>query len=116
MLYERFMQEYILMEKKRVSDGEGGFHTQWQAGIHINLSVTQNTTMQARIAEHEGVTSTYTVTANKNVKLDFHDVIKRIEDGAVFRVTSNSGQKVSPNFSPINMIQVSAERWEIPDE
>lgn len=116
MLYERMMQECILLEKKRTSDGEGGFITTWKEGAQIMCAITQNNSMQAKIAEHDGVTSTYKVTTNKNVKLDYHDVIKRIEDGVIFRVTSNAEEKTSPTFSTIDMNVVSAERWELPSE
>ena len=116
MLYERMMEPFIIMEKKKVSDGEGGFITSWEEGLTINLALSSNTSMQARIAEHEGVTSTCTLTSYKNVELSFHDVVKRISDGLVFRVTSIEGLETSPNFSSIDMNQVTAERWEIPNE
>ena len=116
MLYERMMEPFIIMEKKKVSDGEGGFTTTWTDGLTVNLALSSNTSMQARIAEHEGVTSTCTITSYKNVKLDFHDVVKRVSDGMMYRVTSNSGVKESPNFSSIDMNQVTAEKWEMPNE
>ncbi len=116
MLYERFMEPFVLIEKKKVSDGEGGFTTVWIEGVTIKLALSSNQSMQARIAEHEGVTSTCTITSYKNVKLDFHDVVKRVSDGTVYRVTSESGLKETPSFSDIDMNQVTAERWEIPSE
>lgn len=116
MLYERMMEPFVIMEQKKVSDGEGGFITTWEEGQTINLAMSSNSSMQARIAEHEGVTSTCTLTSYKDVKLGFHNVVKRISDGLVFRVTSIKGLKTSPNFSSIDMNQVTAERWEIPNE
>lgn len=116
MLYERMMQECVILEKQRLSDGEGGTITTWKEGAQIMCAITQNNSMQAKIAEHDGVTSTFRITTSRQVKLDYHDVIKRIEDGVIFRVTSNAEEKASPSFSTIDMSVVSAERWELPNE
>ncbi len=116
MLYERMMRECVILEKQRLSDGEGGTITTWREGAHIMCAITQNNSMQAKIAEHDGVTSTFRITTSRQVKLDYHDVIKRIEDGVIFRVTSNAEEKASPSFSTIDMSVVSAERWELPNE
>lgn len=113
-LYESMMETFCLVEKKRVSDGEGGFVTTWEDGAEFQAVVVRDTTLEAEIAEHDGVTSTWTVTTYSNTKLDFHDVIKRLSDGQTFRITSQGGQIVSPSSSSvINMAQVNAELWEI---
>lgn len=112
-LLNEMMEEYILMEKVRQSDGEGGFVTTWEEGITFKACIVMDTTMEARIAEHEGVTSTYTVTTQKNVNLEYHDVLKRKKDGSIYRITSNGGEKITPSSSTLDMAQVTAERWEL---
>lgn len=112
-LYDSMMESFILIEKKRVSDGEGGFITTWVDGEEFQAVVVRDTTMEARIAEHDGVSSTYTVTTHKNVMLDFHDVIKRKADGLTYRITSQGGEIKSPTSPVIDIAQVNAERWEI---
>ena len=67
--------------------------------------------MAARVAEAEGVTSLYTVTVSKDIALEFHDVIKRKSDGAIFRITSDGTDKKTPNVATIDMRQATAERW-----
>ena len=111
MLYEQMMTECILMEKVRTSDGMGGWTTVWTEGVHFDAAILKDTTTQGKIAEKDGVTELYTITASKQNPLQFHDVVKRASDGFIFRVTSNVKDNQSPNFSQINFGQVSAEAW-----
>lgn len=113
MLITYMMTPCVLMEKKRTPDGEGGFLVQWAEGADFNAVIVHDQTMQARIAEKEGVTSVYTVTTSRGTLLEYHDVFKRVSDGAVFRVTSNGGDKKSPEFGTLDIAQVTAERWEL---
>ena len=69
--------------------------------------------MQSRIAEKEGVTSVYTVTTRRSTPLSFHDVFKRLSDGAIFRSTSDGAEKQSPSVGSLDMCQVTAEKWEL---
>lgn len=113
MLITYMMTPCVLMEKKRTPDGEDGFLVQWAEGADFDAVIVHDQTMQARIAEKEGVTSVYTVTTRRGTLLEYHDVFKRVSDGAVFRVTSNGGDKKSPEFGTLDIAQVTAERWEL---
>lgn len=112
-LVEAMMDDYCIVNRIKDTDGEGGFKVRWEDGAEFKAAVVQDTTLQAKIAEKEGVTSTYTVTTIRDVALDFHDVIKRKKDGMIFRITSEAGMKMSPRVSGLDMAQVSAERWEL---
>ena len=112
-LLEKAMEEVVLMEKHREPDGEGGFITNWQESITFKCAITFDTSIQARVAEAQGVTSRYTVTTGKNAKLDFHDVIKRLRDGKVFRITSDSDDKQTPSSASFQFLQVTAEEWSL---
>lgn len=113
MLIDNFMVTCVLMERKRVSDGAGGFITTWEDGAEFDAAIIRDATMQARIAEKEGVSSVYTVTTQRGTVLDFHDVFKRVSDNATFRVTSTGGEKQSPTVGTLDIAQVTAERWEL---
>lgn len=112
-LIEAMMDECVIMNKIKQDDGEGGSVTTWQEGAHILVAITNNTSMSARIAQQEGVTSTYTLTTHRSNTLEFHEVIKRLTDGKIFRVTSDGNDVKSPAVSSLDMSQVSAERWEL---
>ncbi len=101
------------MNKTKVADGEGGFVTTWTEGAPIMAAITLDTTMQARIGEKQGVTSTYTITTSKAIALEYHDVLKRVSDGKIFRVTSDGGDKTSPSVASFDVAQVTAEKWSL---
>lgn len=111
MLYEAMMEDCILMEKVRTSDGLGGWTTAWTEGETFKAAINKDNSTDAREAEKAGLTEVYTVTVKKENPLEWHDVFKRKKDGQIFRVTSNIADNTSPEFSVINFGQVSAEAW-----
>lgn len=110
-LVDEFKVPCVLLEKKRVADGEGGWTTTWVESAEFSAAIVRDTTMTARIAERDGVTNVYTVTTDVNAPLEFHDVFRRESDGQVFRVTSNGDDKVTPGRSSFQFSQSSAEEW-----
>ena len=108
-LYERIMEDCVLLNKVENSDGEGGFETQWQEGEIIQAAIVQDTSVEARKAEKEGVTSLYTITSKR--ELNFHDVIKRLSDGEVFRITNDF--TAPPRLATFEFRQVTAEKWRL---
>lgn len=115
LLQER-MEPCRLIEKKCVPDGESGFVTTWTDGAEFTAAIALNSSMEARIAEKQGVTSVYTVTTPQTAPLEYHDVFKRLPDGQVFRVTSNSKDVETPARATFQVMQASAEKWELPKE
>ena len=110
-LLTQAMEDVVMLEKKRVPDGEGGFTTDWEEGAQFQAAIIFDSSMQARTAEKEGVTSLYTVTVPTNAKLEYHDVIKRKRDGKVFRITSDGDDNVAPGSASFQFAQVTAEEW-----
>lgn len=113
MLIAEFSSSCVVMEKKRVPDGEGGFTVDWAEGAEFKAAITFDNSMEARAAEKQGVTSTYTVTAPKNAKLEYHDVIKRLTDGKIFRITSDGDDVQTPERATFQFMQVTAEEWKL---
>ena len=112
-LIDEAMTTVVLMEKTRQPDGEGGFITEWVDGVAFEAAITFDTSMESRIAEKQGVTSRYTITTNKNAKLEFHDVIRRLSDGKVFRISSDGDDVQTPDRATFQFLQVEAEEWEL---
>ena len=103
----------VMLDKKRTPDGEGGFATSWIKGAKFIAAIILDSSIEARVAEKQGVTGLYTVTTDKNAKLEYHDVFKRLYDGKVFRVTSDGDDKQTPARASFQMSQVTAEEWEL---
>lgn len=114
MLIDTMKEACTMLDKQTVSDGMGGFKTRWVDGATFQAAIIKDNTIQARVAEKQGVTEVYTVTVDKSLPLAFHDVFRRDSDGATFRVTSNIVDSKTPKVASFQFGQVSAERWELP--
>lgn len=112
LVYE-FKVPCVLLQKTRVPDGEGGWNTTWTDGPEFEAAIVRDTTMAARVAESEGMANVYTVTVDRALSLDFHDVFRRKSDGQVFRVTSDSTDKQTPDRATFQFAQVNAEEWKL---
>ncbi len=110
-LLQYAMKPCTLFNKKQISDGQGGFKTNWEAGAKFNAAITVDTSITARIAESQGVKNIYTVTVDRSLRLDFHDVFRNDATGQFYRVTSKDDRK-TPVSSTLNMRQVNAEDWD----
>ena len=114
-LLTQAMEDAVLMEKKREPDGEGGFlPAKLVDGASFKAAITFNSSMEARTAEKQGVTSRYTITVPLNAKLEYHEVLKRLRDGKIFRVTSDGDDVQTPKSATFQFLQVEAEEWELP--
>lgn len=107
------MTACILLDRTRTPDGEGGFTDQWTDSVAFDAAITFDTSMEARIGSKQGVTSRYTVTVQRGLKLEFHDVFRRLSDGKIFRVTSDGDDKVTPPMASFSFSQVTAEEWKL---
>lgn len=113
-LLQEAMESCIMMDKRTEADGYGGYIVTYVEGVEFDAAVVLNNSMEARIAQQQGVTALYTITTIKALNLQYHDVFKRMSDGKIFRVTSDGDDKHTPASASLNMRQVSAEEWEIP--
>lgn len=103
------MEECVMLDRTTAPDGYGGFISVWQEGALFQAAITFDSSMQARTAEQQGVTSLYTVTTGRAMVLRYHDYFKRVRDGKMFRVTSDGDDKYTPASTPLDMRQVTAE-------
>lgn len=114
MLIDTMKEACTMLDKRTVADGLGGFTTAWTDGAAFDAAIIKDDTMQARVAEKQGVTEVYTVTVDKSLPLAYHDVFRRNSDGATFRVTSNIIDSKTPAVASFQFGQVTAERWDLP--
>ena len=112
-LLDQAMETCVLMDKRTVPDGYGGYRTEYVAGASFDAAIVFDTSIQARTAEKQGVTSLYTVTTPRALTLEYHDVFRRVRDGKVFRVTSDGDDKYTPASATLDMRQVTAEEIEL---
>lgn len=104
-----------MIDKVTSADGYGGVVTTWQDGATFKAAIPLDTSLEARVAQKQGVSNIYTVTTSRTINLQYHDVFRRESDGKIFRVTSDGDDKKTPPVAGLDMRQVTAEEWEIPN-
>jgi head-tail adaptor len=110
-LLDEAMENCTMIDKSTSPDGYGGTIVNWVDGAPFRAAIVFSTSIEARRAEAEGVKNLYTVTTNKSVNLQFHDVFRRESDGKIFRVTSDGDDNKTPASAALNMRNVTAEEW-----
>ena len=100
--------------KVTVKDGYGGYKRSWMEGVDFPAAITFNSSLEARVADKQGVTSLYTVTTSRALTLAYHDVFRREDDGKIFRVTSDGDDQYTPQSATLDMRLVTAEEWSLP--
>lgn len=108
------METCAFLNKQVTPDGYGGYTTTWADGATFKAAIVFDTSIEARTAESQGVTSLYTVTTPRALTLEYHDVFRRTSDGKIFRVTSDGDDKYTPVSTALDMRQVTAEEWALP--
>lgn len=113
-LLSEALESCTLLTKSVVNDGYGGYVTTWTEGAEFDAAIVFDTSIQARQAEVQGVSSRYTVTTKRIMHLEYHDVFRRNSDGKIFRVTSDGDDKSTPKTATLDMRQVTCEEFTLP--
>ena len=110
-LLEDAFESCVMLDKTTGPDGYGGYISTYKEGASFKAAIVFDTSMQARTAEKQGVTSLYTVTTSRALTLEYHDIFMRLRDQKVFRVTSDGDDKFTPASTALDMRQVTAEEY-----
>ena len=96
-----------------VDDPYGGYKKTYSIGATFDGVLHLDDSINAQLAEKDGVTGVYTLTFDKGLKLPWHTVFC-IEGntGKAYRVTSKD-ENSTPNLSRLNLRQVRAEEYDI---
>ena len=112
-LLSEAMENCFMLDKTTEADGYGGYNAVYKQGASFTAAITFDSSIEARRADKEGVTSLYTVTTARSLTLEYHDAFVRVRDGKIFRVTSDGDDKYTPASASLDMRQVTAEEWSV---
>ena len=110
LLLDGFEKCAMLTKTGKRPDGEGGFIYYWELGEEFTAAFDFQASMQAKVAEKQGVTGLWNILVKRETRLEFHNVFKRLSDGQVFRVTSKD-DKATPKSAGLDLRLISAEEW-----
>lgn len=110
-----FMADFARLEPgERIPDGQGGYAVQWREAGRLRAALTAKRSAQGVSAEKRTVSEVYNVTTDVGAHLTSGDVLRRLSDGATFRVTSNYTYTSPPKCAGFSFERVTAERWDLP--
>lgn len=114
-LYESIMEDCHILDKSTISDGRGGVETVYVIGALISVAFSFDDSRPVIIADQERVTELYTFVTYRSVILRAGDVIRRDKNGDVFKIEDNGDDTTPPPISALDMRQVKAKKWSLPN-
>lgn len=114
-LVDEAMEKSYIIDKTTAPDGRGGVITRYVEGAEIKVAYSFDTSVESRVAEKDDALNRFTLTTKQSINLQYHDIVKRDRDGKIFRVTSDGDDNKTPASSPLDMRQVEAEEWSLPN-
>ena len=113
-LLTQMMEDCVFLNHIRTDDQFGGNKETYTPGATFKAAIAKNSSPEVLVAEKEGIEEQYTVVVHETFSLDYHDVFRRVKDGAIFRVTSRTSDSTAHPASTIRVSVVTAERWVLP--
>lgn len=104
-----FFEPFRLIERTELPDGYGGTEITHQVLTTFRAGLSANRSNEAVIAGRIGKQTIYTVTTLLQDELEQGDVIQRVSDGLVLRVTSDARDMTTPAMATVQYRDVTAE-------
>ena len=114
-LLDEHKEQFAFMDKSHTRDAEGNPVVTWTQSETFLAALRFDSSVQAKRAQAEGIQDLYTIITGKEIDLEYNDVVKRLEDGTTFRITTSGKDNKTPKSASLNMRAVSAKVWDIPD-
>lgn len=109
-MLENYFEKFIFIEKNTVDDGVGGYTVEEVEAGEFTAGFAMANSNELLIAQQLGKkTQFHIITTDKQLKQ--HDRVKRVADGSIYRITSDSALKKAPSKT-FKYMQANAERVE----
>lgn len=108
-------EEFVVMNINLTDDGYGGQAYRVVEGLHFNAVLILGNSIQAEIAQKQGVTGIYTLAYPKSLDIPARTVIRRIKDGKYLRTIELDGNPM-PDESSIEVKVTRAEDYTLPND
>lgn len=109
MALEDFFEDFIMQNWTSAPDGFGGIKWALEDGAHFRAGISTNQSTEAQIAYKSGLKTLYTIVHLPTLTLELNDRVKRVKDGRIYRITSNSADMTTPAVAQAQFAQVTAE-------
>lgn len=116
MAIQDYYERFNIIEKRTMSDGEGGFDIIYAEGAAFMAGINTDSSTEMKIAEQQGLKTIYTINIDKDIPINYADLIMRQKDKSYFRITSNPSDMETPKRANIKFKMMNAEKVELVDE
>lgn len=115
-LLEQQAQDFVILTKTSAPDEQFGRETTWTAGAAFSGTLGYIKASEMTTAQQEQNARLYGLYVGKEINLQYHQVIRRVADNEVFRVTNPGYERCTPPSSPLNKRLIEVEKWELPHD
>ena len=105
-----FFEPFCRVKRVSTPNGLGGTVDAWQDGESFQGGVTYVPGGEISIAEHRALRTVPVLAHETTVELKQDEYVRRLSDGAVFRVAGNSDDMRTPAQASVAFAQISVER------
>lgn len=109
-MLQDYFEDFILLERTQTADDLGGTSTTWTDGISFRGGITQVVGKEISPADLLALKTVPMLLHEWDVTLAQDDRVRRVRDGAEYRVTGRSGDMRTPTLSSLAFCQVPVER------
>lgn len=115
-LIEREQRPCARIVKSDVPDREGGRYAAYMQSCTFNAIISPNSQVSSSktLADNEVSAKGIKVFYPAAIELQLHDVIKTLDDGKTYRITTGGSQP--PKSASVQYSLAVAEEWEVPNE
>lgn len=104
-----FLESFVLLVKTSTPSSISGVVESWEDGATINAGVYLNNSAEAQIAYRNGMVKQYYIVLPAGIALTQNGRIRRVFDGDVYRITSDSADMKIPSCAYQQYSRVTAE-------
>ncbi len=111
--YDAF-DDYVIINKAIIDDGEGGYITTWADGATIKAALDLGSANEQRQAEAQSLKKVFTATFPRRTPIRYGDYMRNARTGEIYRITSDVEDNVTPPMARNQSCFATAERTELP--
>lgn len=109
MPLEDFLEDFYTTDYEAISDGMGGLMRKYIDKDKFRAGCSTDSSTEAEIAYRTGTKTIFHITLLEGMTLSQGDVVRRVKDNRKYRITSNSGDRQTPDVAQVRQSYVTAE-------
>lgn len=110
MNIEKYFEDFIMLDWKSSEMPGGGISWEWEDGASFKAGFVVLSSAEMVIAEAGGMKSQFRLTSKKLLVLERNDIIRRVKDGKLYRITTNQQDAETPDVALVQFATCRAER------